>query len=179
MARAVGVLFNSRVVELCASLPQHQQLFMCAAVLHFREEAAARAAPRPAALLLAPVKRVEGAGASGRTTVRKLYQAYATLCRAQQVRPISLSEIVPACQALASSGMLHIAAPGKRKAGAAAGVHDGGALDSTVSLAIQESELQLAVKEVRFFRQILQPAPSAQPGAQPGAQQGAHPSTQP
>jgi hypothetical protein len=147
--------------------------------LHFREEAAARAAPRPAALLLAPVKRVEGAGASGRTTVRKLYQAYATLCRAQQVRPISLSEIVPACQALASSGMLHIAAPGKRKAGAAAGVHDGGALDSTVSLAIQESELQLAVKEVRFFRQILQPAPSAQPGAQPGAQQGAHPSTQP
>jgi hypothetical protein len=51
--------------------------------------------------------------------------------------------------------------------GAGVGAHDGGALEATVSLAIQESELQLAVKEVRFFRQILQPAgaPQAASGA--------------
>jgi cell division control protein 6 len=149
MAKAVAALFKSHVVELCASLPHHQQMFLCAAVLHFRDAAAAaaEAAPRPHPLALASGKVARAGARAGPTTMRRLHSAYATLCREQQMRPISASEIVPVCQAIASSGLLHIAPAGSAK---------GGALESHVSIAIHEEELQLAVREVRIFRTILQ-----------------------
>ena len=159
MAKVVSSLFKSRIVELCASLPQHQQLLMCAAVLHFREAGKpARAAPVGSAPFGASKRPAAGAvgvgGARGPTTLRDLHDAYSSLCRSQAVRPISASEMVPACHALAASGLIHVNAPGPgRPFGHAPAGH--GVLDKNVSVAIAPEELALAVQEVRFFRQIL------------------------
>ncbi|KAJ1632836.1 P-loop containing nucleoside triphosphate hydrolase protein [Pavlovales sp. CCMP2436] len=160
MATAVSSLFTSRVVELCATLPQHQKFFMAAAVLHFRaaDAAAVKARSAPPAdgrlTLFGGPKRPTGPK-QGPTTVRQLYEAYDKLCRQHSIKPISISDMVPACQALAASGMLQVCALGA--AGRAP------ELDKHVSLAIAPEDLLLAVQEQAGGRfHVAESAPSLQ-----------------
>jgi cell division control protein 6 len=134
MSSALGAAFKSRVIALLESLPQHQQLLLCALVLRGRR-ASAPDAP---------------------CTLADLHASYKRLCSSQRLSHLPANEVLPICHNMAACGVFGIGEIGARSLSrASAPARRSADLSTPVWLAIAEADLKEATQEIRFFRNLL------------------------
>ena len=145
MSLALSSTFKSATLALLESLPQHQQMILCAQVLRLRAATTAAADADAAA-------DAAGAGsaappAAQACTLGALHASYAKLCADQRVHALDRSEMLPLCHTLAACGVFGL--------GNASGGGRADALSAPVWLCVSEDDMKAATKELRFFRNIL------------------------
>ena len=79
MSAALAATFKSRAVALLESLPQHQQLLLCAMVLRGRKSSG-----------------------GGGCTLADLHASYKRLCSSQKLPALPVGEILPLCNNIAA-----------------------------------------------------------------------------
>jgi cell division control protein 6 len=125
MSSALGAAFKSRVIALLESLPQHQQLLLCALVLRGRKASAPNA----------------------QCTLADLHAAYKRMCSSQRLPHLPANEVLPICHNMAACGVFGIGDVGTRslsRAGAPA--RRSADLSTPVWLAIAENDLKAATQ---------------------------------
>ncbi|KAJ6303032.1 hypothetical protein OIU77_017004 [Salix suchowensis] len=83
MAVALSKAFRSPTVDTIQSLPQHQQMILCAAVKFFR-------------------------GGKKDTTVGELNKSYMEICKSTIIPPVGILEFLSMCRVLADQGLLKL-----------------------------------------------------------------------
>lgn len=134
MSSALGAAFKSRVIALLESLPQHQQLLLCALVLRGRKVSAPNA----------------------QCTLADLHASYKRMCSSQRLPHLPANEVLPICHNMAACGVFGIGDIGGRSLSRAnAPARRSADLSTPVWLAIAEDDLKAATQELRFFRNLL------------------------
>ena len=102
MSLALSSTFKSATLALLESLPQHQQMILCAQVLRLRAATTAAADADAAA----DAAGAGGGAAGGQAcTLGALHASYAKLCADQRVHALDRSEMLPLCHTLAACGV--------------------------------------------------------------------------
>ncbi|XP_065877108.1 cell division control protein 6 homolog B-like [Euphorbia lathyris] len=83
MASALSKAYRSPVVDIIQSLPQHQQIILCAAVKFFR-------------------------GGKKDTTVGELNKQYINICKSTMIPPAGILEVLSMCRVLNDQGLLKL-----------------------------------------------------------------------
>ncbi|XP_065864015.1 cell division control protein 6 homolog B-like isoform X2 [Euphorbia lathyris] len=83
MASALSKAYRSPVVDIIQSLPQHQQIILCAAVKFFR-------------------------GGKKDTTVGELNKQYIDVCKSTMIPPAGIFEVLSMCRVLNDQGLLKL-----------------------------------------------------------------------
>lgn len=83
MAVALSKAFRSPTVDTIQSLPQHQQMILCAAVKFFR-------------------------GGKKDTTVGELNKSYMEICKSTIIPPVGILEFLSMCRVVADQGLLKL-----------------------------------------------------------------------
>lgn len=83
MAIALSKTYRSPTVDIIQSLPQHQQIILCAAVKHFD-------------------------GGKKDTTLGELNKSYIDICKSALIPPINIMEVSSMCRVLSDQGLLKL-----------------------------------------------------------------------
>ena len=136
MSLALASAFKSRAVALMESLPQHQQMLLCAMVLRGRRATTTIAS-------------------NGQCTLADLHTSYMRLCISQRLPHLPANEVLAICHNMAASGVFGIGAISAQSVSRAHVARRSADLSTPVWLTVAEEDLKAATQELRLFRNLL------------------------